>query len=795
MTITTNTIRLFLCVSLLWPFGKVAFAQNDPLDRPDALDYFVTPAIEDDFYNIAEDAEEGDLNQLSRRSGHVWKVWCVQHDTPVLSSPGTTNRIDRLSFGTEVVVTDLTQKTNSSGNQKNWLKIVLRNGKTGWVRSSAMQISSWCLQTKTGVGRKGLVVPNLEYGEQTNPDLSPTQLYSHPAVRRNDKINGKTAGRFRVLYILQESEKAWLVSNSAKLVGGGGGTSSILGWVPKSYMVEWDRRVAFGPAFSRRINNQFPNDKSIPLFETRPDAAHYFTRGEAKNTRGSINILPPNGEQIPVVPAFPFIGKSSVDSNDPIRELLIVEGSSMDVDEDEIDTRIRVQNLRNKLQNIHVYFIVDATASMKRYYPGIADAINEFNAWSNTWNSGTDVTMEVGFGVYRDYADAPKRDTEFVQRERFNDDMRESISKMDCSSKNPKRPEAVYHGILQNLDSLNIDNEASNVIILIGDEGNHAVDQKGLLASTVGERLRDLNASLFIFQVNSFMTESSNRYQQDGLAWLDAVISNEQKLVHQGPGVIGSTSSGNALGECEAKMICPSVASGKQADPTELVTEIQEYLKNWTDDVIAKIYLLESILTGNITEMTEEERRRNIRDLVSRGIPYEEAVRMLTKGGDTALSRHVSIRREGQPVGSEVMEPYVFLSFDEYNNISSSFTSLILSGTITAKKEALFDMCNNLILTQISPDELPAYQEMTMNEIWLEFFQVDFNIEALRDRRVSQIRSMDENSGFQEAYDALVEASLTWDALNIEEREWIMGGNGKEQFFWVNASYFPGFAE
>ena len=246
--------------------------------------------------------------------------------------------------------------------------------------------------------------------------------------------------------------------------------------------------------------------------------------------------------------------------------------------------------------------------------------------------------------------------------------------------------------------------------------------------------------------------------------------------------MIGSTSSGNALGECEAKMICPSVASGKQADPTELVTEIQEYLKNWTDDVIAKIYLLESILTGNITEMTEEERRRNIRDLVSRGIPYEEAVRMLTKGGDTALSRHVSIRREGQPVGSEVMEPYVFLSFDEYNNISSSFTSLILSGTITAKKEALFDMCNNLILTQISPDELPAYQEMTMNEIWLEFFQVDFNIEALRDRRVSQIRSMDENSGFQEAYDALVEASLNWDALNIEEREWIAGGNGKEQF-------------
>ena len=140
------------------------------------------------------------------------------------------------------------------------------------------------------------------------------------------------------------------------------------------------------------------------------------------------------------------------------------------------------------------------------------------------------------------------------------------------------------------------------------------------------------------------------------------------------------------------------------------------------------------------------------------------------------------------------MEPYVFLSFDEYNNISSSFTSLSLGGTIDAKKDALFNMCRNLILTQISPDELPEYEKKTMNEIWLEFFQVDFNIEALRDRPVNKIKGI-QDTGFEEAYDALVEASITWDALNIEEREWIMGGNGKEQFFWVNASYFPGFAE
>ena len=78
MTITSKTIRLFLYVSFFWPLGEVAYAQNEPLDRPDDLDYFVTPTIEGQFYNIAEESQEGDLSKLSRRSGHVWKVWCVQ---------------------------------------------------------------------------------------------------------------------------------------------------------------------------------------------------------------------------------------------------------------------------------------------------------------------------------------------------------------------------------------------------------------------------------------------------------------------------------------------------------------------------------------------------------------------------------------------------------------------------------------------------------------------------------------------------------------------------------------------
>ena len=100
------------------------------------------------------------------------------------------------------------------------------------------------------------------------------------------------------------------------------------------------------------------------------------------------DILPTGGEAIPNIPAFPFIGESSLDPNDPIRKLLLITGSSMKLDTTRNATIIKVRKFQKALRNVHVYFIVDATASMRRYYPKIAEAINEFSDWSEAANSG-----------------------------------------------------------------------------------------------------------------------------------------------------------------------------------------------------------------------------------------------------------------------------------------------------------------------------------------------------------------------------------------------------------------------
>ena len=789
-----KTTQLLVCLcGLLVLGGNSGMAQVVPLDRPVEFDDLVTPKLAEQFYVESSSQNEGNLDALDFSSGRPWKIWCVIEDTPIVSSPETTDPIDRLAFGVGVQALELEYLTNGEGAGKNWLKIQTFEGVTGWVPARNMQLASWCLKTPQGVGRKALVVRNLERGTPVNTGLPESQLYTNPNVKLRDKKDGHTAGRFRILYILKESEKSWLVSNSARIST----ASDIRGWIPKTNMVEWERRLAFAPEFNSDVNVRFEDDREIPFFESRADAEFYMRTGNSSESSNSMDILPEDGEAIPNIPAFPFLGKSSLDANDPIRKLLLITGSSMTIDSEEIEIIRKVRKYRDKLKNVHIYFIVDATASMKRYYPKIAEAINKFSTFAQDWNEGQNVAIQVGFGVYRDYADAPNgRDVETITRRLFTQNMKDNISNIDCFSKNPKTPEAVYNGIIENIKNFKVDPEASNVFVIIGDEGNHSNDAKGLKAQDISEKLKGVNASLFIFQAKSFMTASSNRFQQDGLTWLEAIISENQTLELSHPGVISATtSSADPISGREAKMIFPADAPGKPADPEMLIDSIQIDLRRWMNAVISKIDFFNSVLMGDPTSQTPEQLQRAARAMSEElGIPIGDCVKLLTQGGDKAYVRHVSIEKHEEP-GLAVMKPYIFISFEEYQSISSAFMNLVVQGTsgiLPDKKKALYQMCEDLILSQISRDELPAYLEYTMNEIWLDFFQVECNIPALRDLKIGDILTTNPE-GFAEAYDALVADAKNWRKLDIARYEWLAGASANDTFYWLPASFFPGF--
>ena len=219
------------------------------LKRPVLFSDFLSNSDAEKYYQ--NNSSEATNLETLQPSSTQWKIWCVEDDAPFFAAPVGSNPIGNLNFKEALFVMGATVKPLQNGQQEYWLNVARErniNKSAGWVRASSVILSPWALKTSGGIGRKALVVPGLGDGRVTNNGLARMQLYNHQKVRGSDAIPGNLATKFRILYILRETDKSYLLASSPTLEGGNA-KASIVGWMPKENASEWERRVAYGPAF------------------------------------------------------------------------------------------------------------------------------------------------------------------------------------------------------------------------------------------------------------------------------------------------------------------------------------------------------------------------------------------------------------------------------------------------------------------------------------------------------------------------------------------------------------------
>jgi len=777
-------------LGLLMMMHSIVWSQNssNSLARPMEFDGFVSDDIAAEYFN------GGDLSRLTYTTGKTWKVVCSQKSTPVLQEPKVSSELSELQpsidFREQAIVTKV---------KKDWLQIKTRNSENepiGWVHSSNFLLSPYALKTSGGVGRKALVVPNLENQSNTETELTRTQLYSHPNLGYNDVLNGRRAGLFRVLYVYKETSNCMLLGVTPTIEEGSAG-SVLLGWMPKQYLTEWNRRVAYGPVYGEF--EEVDVGTEIPFFQSKELLGQY--ESSCTKLDAAFKLTVPQDPLIPLVPAFPDVGESMRrEIENKQRELLTIVGASTSPKTGIpiINIQKNLRALKDKLGNVNLLFIVDATASMGRYFPEIAKSISEINEWSTDW--GGEVEMRVGFGFYRDYPDGPDECWNQLGNEivSYDPDMAQTIRGIPCKSKGTNRPEAVYQGIIKNLESWNPDPNESNIVILIGDEGNHRLDPK-FNAQQVSIELERINASLFAFQATAFLTESSMRFQSDVLLWMDALkMQNEDDgikttLERIEPGVIGFDFEENKsfINTRRAKLITQASQVGAKTNPSLLAQKLKTDIETWIDKTQGEIDRLDNLINGTGIVVDEVERENFIQLLIQQGFTRAQAITFLDRGGDIAIRRFASVEN---CEGKKWMTPYVFMTLREYNNISEAFDQLKAGGTQETKKKALKNMCVSLIQAQVGkhPDQYKPYLQKTMGEIWIEFFQVDFNIPSMKDVSVAGITALPD-ADFDNAYESLLTAHMLWKDLVMSDHEWRIARASNAEFYWVPATYFPGF--
>ena len=103
--------------------------------------------------------------------------------------------------------------------------------------------------------------------------------------------------------------------------------------------------------------------------------------------------------------------------------------------------------------------------------------------------------------VYRDYPDGKN----LLDLEPLTFDYDKIIAKVKetkCFSNDKNLPEAMYNGLINGIEKAGFNPSYSNVVVLIGDAGNHEPDPKGNTLEKAINTLYNYEASLIAFQVN-----------------------------------------------------------------------------------------------------------------------------------------------------------------------------------------------------------------------------------------------------------------------------------------------------
>ena len=133
----------------------------------------------------------------------------------------------------------------------------------------------------------------------------------------------------------------------------------------------------------------------------------------------------------------------------------------------------------------------------------------------------------MGYTIYRDYPDGKFAVVSTEPSSDF-DQFSKEIEAIKCFSQAPTRAEAFYQGLIEGIKSANFTNTyAQNLLVIIGDSGNHIEDSLSL--EDVKAELEGKKITLFGLQTTNGAHASYLDFNQDILQ-LASVTSSSGKM-------------------------------------------------------------------------------------------------------------------------------------------------------------------------------------------------------------------------------------------------------------------------
>ena len=719
------------CINLLLLISSFAYSQEFK-SIPDVFNKQCSSSLMEGIQN-----SEINLAELpSTLSNKYWIVYSDRNDNSFYNKPNESPKAIKASFMQGFLVKEV---------KNNWLHLFdsLEEEDYGWIKADKLLLSLYSLKTDgdlengiVPIPKKAIILTSVDEAQSINGTLrSKKKYYSNPSL--GGRYESGSPKSFQPLFVFKETKTAVLLAGSDYLDGTPQtNKSKVYGWIKFSDKKDWNTRVALENAQSNEAIELYGNAK-LNGYETQNELLLCLNKNQCNQNTSLAQFTP--GPTRNNVMRRPLL--ENVSAN--VKKIISVA-------KDNKNNKVYEQLLEDakKLQsNVNIVFVLDATASMLPYYSSIAKSLQKV---IDNNKKIIESNLKVGLVVYRDYADGKSA----YSVNKLTTDInlvKKIINSTNCRSKDNDLPEAQFNGLINGLSQVGFKSGESNIVVLIGDCGNHRQDPKNYNINQVVDLFSNYNANIISFQVKSGSDDSFFTFNEDVLDLIAEVSKNKIKGKESNLKINLIEKANNTI---KLKMIEGDkpdyenmfgllVYADERASSTELLeSTIESTLKDYMLSIANNINVLtQYVRTGGPTGSKPPE-GLIVKMMDVFNCNRETAIDHLQKTEFT-VEAFTAMDYFGDGVNAQT--PVVLLTEKEKNNLVRSFRTLTSESYTSSQRIVEFQKnivytCKSIIGQNTSTEII---ENLTLNQIWNIILGVDFGNKKLKDKTL--ISLIDQN--------------------------------------------------
>jgi hypothetical protein len=742
--------------------------------------------------------------EIGSKKGKFWTVFSDRDNNPSYNKPDQNSGVKRnLQFLDNFYVIDEEGEFVhiARGDIAGSLGTLSNMQDYGWISKRRLIVWTKCVETKARITQKAILLNKIDTVSKTDfADANRAVLfYSDPEIDKGKKTADSRL--FEVFYVYKTSPTSVLLGKSTEIIDPLDARSSILGWADRRKVVFWDNRVAIEPNWLETAINERKEKGFTPVILDKIRSAEVLKGGQKLSedhiyldlTNQRADRMDGYEWRFPVFNEFKNAEEQGILSVGAMGKIVTKAG--------EINPEIRASALkkyekgREQQKNINIIFVLDATDGMKAHYSAVSQAIQTAQSKLQEGKN----SIKYGAVAYRN-SGAGKNATEVKTLNNNPEKLLEFINQLSTSYPANQSGTGLYNGIKTAIQDVGLNSKHTNILILIGREGDIGDGQVN--ENELTELLFKNNCHLVAIQAKSGEADTYQdfTYQAEGLV-LKSAQRRYEKYKHQSSRGLPPKLDEVKAGDYQKFMLRNTAAMGQLIFPNinesilndNLENEITQIIIHANTRVNGLLNVLDRLFRGSgaTKENDLSEFNASVLFFVIDQAELTEEEANSFSFNDFQGSKEGFTTREINGLQYPIFKSVLFLDMEELSAMHENFRALDdPNGSLSEQREAMVRAWQSLLRSYEGGKDANALKGMTMSEINEKVFGLPGSSKLLGDLRLEQIHDLPDDK-FQKYVSGI--RSKRQRLLGImEEKDYKFSfmSYGR-RYFWIDEDLLP----